>query len=255
MKTVKIMSTFELLKRFPNNVDFDWHSESWVRATLINAIVEYRVQYRRTGIQNPYPISYWAGGEALNKLNVRAVFNEGTCDMFPVRANRIRIYSEFTRNRGNKGTDDLYAVTFHELGHQSHWKLNQWNITWSSRILRESWSEFIQYYFTREYYPNHPSVSLTSFTSIPNYDADKIRRSTKSAYTQLFIDLKDNHNQLDEIGGDRANDRVRGYTFSQIQQAVKKSRQLDQVRDYLIDNYNNSTQDNLEDIFDFYLQF
>ena len=108
---------------------------------------------------------------------------------------------------------------------------------------------------TREYYPNHPSVSLTSFTSIPNYDADKIRRSTKSAYTQLFIDLKDNHNQLDEIGGDRANDRVRGYTFSQIQQAVKKSRQLDQVRDYLIDNYNNGTQDNLEDLFDFYLQF
>ena len=41
------------------NVDFNWHSESWVRATLINAIVEYRVQYHRTGIENPYPISYW----------------------------------------------------------------------------------------------------------------------------------------------------------------------------------------------------
>lgn len=237
------------------NVDFNWHSESWVRATLVNAMVEYRVQYRRTGIQNPYPISYWAGGEALNKLNVRAVFKEGTGDMFAVRANRIRIYSQFTRGRGNKGTDDLYALTFHELGHQSHWKLNKWNITFSSRILRESWSEFIEYYFTREYYPDHPGVSLAFLTSIPNYDANEIRESTKSAYTQVFVDLMDDHNQLAEEGGDRADDRVRGYTFAQIQQAVKKSRQLDQVRDYLRDNYNNGTEGSLNNLFDFYLQF
>ena len=240
------------------NVDFNWHSESWVRATLINAIVEYRVQYRRTGIQNPYPISYWAGGEALNKLNVRAVFKEGTGDMFTVRANRIRIYSEFTDNRGNKGTDDLYALTFHELGHQSHSKLNGFTANWrfSSRILRESWSEFLEYYFTREYYPNHPNVSLAFLTSIPNYDADEIRGSTKSAYTQVFVDLMDDDNQLTRRPDlDRADDRVRGYSFGQIQQAVKNSSRLSHVRDYLRDNYNNGTEDELDDLFDFYLQF
>ena len=237
------------------NVDFNWHSESWVRATLINAIVEYRVQYHRTGIQNPYPLTYWAGGEAFNKLNVRAVFKEGTGDMFTLRANRIRVYSEFAW--GNKGTDDLYAVTFHELGHQSHSKLNGFTANWqfSSRILRESWSEFIEYYFTREYYPNHPNVRITNNVSIPNYDADEIRGSTKSAYTQVFVDLMDDHNQLAEEGGDRADDRVSGYTYAQIQQAVKKSSQLHQVRDYLRDNYNNGTEDDLDDLFDFYLQF
>ncbi len=239
------------------NVDFNWHSESWVRATLINAIVEYRVQYRRTGIQNPYPISYWAGGEAVNKLNVRAVFKEGTGDMFTVRANRIRIYSKFTRGRGNKGTDDLYALAFHELGHQSHSKLNGFTANWqfSSRILRESWSEFLEYYFTREYYPNHPNVSLGFLNSIPNYDANEIEESEKSAYTQVFVDLMDDYNQLDVRGGDRADDRVRGYTFAQIQQAVKKSSRLSHVRDYLRDNYTNATEDNLDDLFDFYLQF
>lgn len=237
------------------NLDLNWHSKSWVRATLVNAIVEYRVQCRRTGIENPYPTSYWAGGEALNKLNVRAVFKEGTGDMFPLRANRIRVYSEFTKNRGDKGTDDLYAITFHELGHQSHSKLSSWNLTFSSRILRESWSEFIEYYFTRAYYPNHPNVSLAFTSSIPNKDKEQIKESKKRAYTQIFVDLMDNHNQLVKVGGDRANDRVRGYTFAQIQQAVKKSRQLNQVRNYLRDNYYNNTEGDLDELFDFYLQF
>ena len=239
------------------NVDFDWHTESWVRATLINSIVEYRVQYHRTGIQNPYPVSYWAGGDAVNKLNIRAVFKEGTGNHWPTRANNIKIFTQLKLKDGirNKETDDLYAVTFHELGHQSHWKLNQWNTTFSSRILRESWSEFIEYYFTREYYPNHPNVRITSDFSIPNYDADVIRSSTKSAYTHALVDLMDDYNQLEEKEGDRADDRVRGYTFAQIQQAVKKSRQLDQVRDYLRDNYYNATEDELDGLFDFYLQF
>ena len=228
------------------NVDFDWHSESWVRATLINAIVEYRVQYHRTGIQNPYPISYWAGGEAVNKLNVRAVFKKGTGDMFPVRANRIRIYSEFTDNRGNKGTDDLYAVTFHELGHQSHWKLNRWNITWSKKILRESWADYIEHIFIQQYYSNSPSDKQND---------DKNEMS--DGYSAIFIDLVDNENQRFTRGhGGNINfpdDDVDSYSVTQLQNAVKNSRKLEHVRDYLRDNYNNGTQGNLNDLFDFYI--
>ena len=236
------------------DVYYNWHSENWVKATLVNATAEYNVQRRRMGIKNPFPEGFWSW--VGHRMNIRAVFKEGTGDMFAVRTNRIRAYSKFERGRGNKGTDDLYALTFHELGHQSHWKLNRWNITWSSRILRESWGEFIEYYFTREYYPNHPNVRLSSSTSIPNYDAPRIRASKKAAYTQLFVDLMDNDNQLTRFPGtDRADDRVRGYTFAQIQQAVKRSRQLDQVRDYLKNNYNNSTRGELDRLFNFYLQF
>ena len=226
------------------NVDFNWHSESWVRATLINAIVEYRVQYHRTGIQNPYPISYWAGGEAVNKLNVRAVFKEGTGDMFAVRANRIRIYSEFTRGRGNKETDDLYRVSFHELAHQSHWKLNRWNITWSTKILRESWADYIEHIFIQQYYPNVRS----------DKQGDD-RNAMSDGYSAIFIDLADNVNQRTRNSGSTnfPNDNVQGYTPSQMQSAVKTSRKLEHVRDYLRDTYNNRTENNLNDLFDFYI--
>ncbi len=56
-------------------------------------------------------------------------------------------------------------------------------------------------------------------------------------------------------GTDRADDRVRGYTFYEIQQAIKKSRQLEHTRNYLRDNYHNTTEGNLDLLFNFYLQF
>lgn len=94
------------------NMDFGWHSKSWVRATLINAAVEYRVQYRRTGIQNPYPLSYWAGGEAVNKLNIRAAFKEGTGDMFVIRANRIKVFTKNPDDGSNYDTPDFTVLPF-----------------------------------------------------------------------------------------------------------------------------------------------
>jgi hypothetical protein len=232
------------------NVNFDWHSESWVRATLINAIVEYRVQYHRTGIQNPYPISYWAGGEAVNKLNVRAAFKEGTGSMFALRANNIKIFSKLTRGKGNKETDDLYAVTFHELGHQSHWKLTKWNITWSKKIVRESWADFIEYTFIQQYY-----------SSFANLDKTHKQTYTKSkmsdGYSAIFIDLVDNENQRNTRGHagstDYPDDKVSGYTISQLQNALEESRKLEHVRDYLRDKYRNSTEEHLDDLFDFYI--
>jgi hypothetical protein len=243
-------------RKAPWNVNFDWHSESWVRATLINAIVEYRVQYGRTGVQNPYPISYWAGGEALNKLNVRAVFKEGTADMFAIRANRIRVYSK--SSRGNKETDDLYAVTFHELGHQSHWKLNSWNLTFGQAIIAESWANFIEFIFTNQYYPN--TADNQQWKDWNHYIWDETGGENKNEknrwkYTALFNDLLDNDNQRVRNGGntDFPNDNVSGYSIIQLQKAVEKSRNLEQVRDYLRDNYINSSEGNLNDLFDFYI--
>ena len=180
----------------------------------------------------------------MNKLNIRAVFKEGTGDMFVVRANRIRIYSQFTQGRGNKETDDLYRVTFHELGHQSHWKLTNWNITFSKKIIRESWADFIEHFFVIQYYPNLANDTNSQWKQINDMD---------DGYSAVFIDLMDNDNQLTRLGGDRPDDDVRGYTFGQIQQAVKESRKLEHVRDYLRDNYNNATENNLGDLFDFYI--
>ncbi len=236
-------------RKGPWNENFDWHSESWVRATLINAIVKYRVQYRRTGIQNPYPISYWAGGEAVNKLNVRAAFKKGTGNMFVLRANRVKIFLKDNYGK-NKETDDLYAVTFHELGHQSHWKLTKWNITWSKKIVRESWADFIEYTFIKQYYPSFASLGKSHKQTYTKSDMS-------NGYSAIFIDLVDNENQRNTRGHSGStnypDDKVSGYTISQLQNALKESRKLEHVRDYLRDKYRNSTEDYLDDLFDFYI--
>lgn len=72
-------------------------------------------------------------------------------------------------------------------------------------------------------------------------------------YSAIFVDLMDNENQLLSRRGDRPDDDVRGYTFGQIQYAVKHSRKLEHVRDYLRDNYWNATEGNLNDLFNFYI--
>jgi len=84
-----------------------------------------------------------------------------------------------------KETDALYAVTFHELGHQSHWKLNRWNITCSKKILRESWADYIEHLFIQQYYPNFDSDKQ-----------DEDRNEMDDGYSAIFIDLMDNTNQL-----------------------------------------------------------
>ena len=236
------------------NVYYDWHSANWVKATLVNAAYEYKTRARIRGIQNPFPEGLWAA--IGHRLKIRAVFEKDIGNWSFLGVNRIRIYTKFKDGRGDRETDDLYALTFHELGHQSHYKLNRWNMLNSSRILKESWANFIEFYFTRDYYYHNPKVNLNSLSSIPNYDAETIRSSTKSAYTQIFVDLMDDYNQLDNRPDlNRANDKVRGYTFGQIQQAVRRSQQLHHVRDYLKSNYNNPTEHHLDELFDFYLQF
>lgn len=236
------------------NVYYHWHTANWVKATLVNAAYEYNVQRLDKGIQNPFPEGFWAW--IGHRTKIRAVFKKGKGDMFVVRINRIRVYTKFEDGRGDRETDDLYAMTFHELGHQSHWKLNRRNMTRSSHILKESWGTFIEYYFTKEYYENNPKVQIKSNVSIPNYDAKTIKKSEKSAYSQFLVDLMDDHNQLNEFPGtDRADDRVKGYTFSQIQAAVKNSHQINHVRDYLKSRYHNSTEDELDRLFNFYFQF
>jgi hypothetical protein len=74
-------------------------------------------------------------------------------------------------------------------------------------------------------------------------------------YKPLFIDLMDDDNQLTRLGGDRPNDNVRGYRFTQLQECLEKNKTLREVRDHLRDNYTNSTRGNLNELFDFYFEF
>ncbi len=70
-------------------------------------------------------------------------------------------------------------------------------------------------------------------------------------YTALFEDLADDNNQLITRGGNRPNDNVEGYTTRQMQEAVRKSRTLDQLESELW-KVNNPTKEHLGELFDFY---
>ena len=105
-------------------------------------------------------------------------------------------------------------------------------------------ADYIAHIFIQQYYPNFNSDKQ-------NEDRNKM----SNGYSAVFIDLEDDNNQRDRIGGNTnfPDDDVVGYTPAQMQNAVKTSRKIEHVRDYLRDTYNNSTQDNLNDLFDFYI--
>ena len=227
--------------------NFDWWSESWANATLLNAAYECRMQVNRKGMQTPFPVGFWAGsGRAVNKLNIRVKYGEGTGRMItkPWTINEIKIWTEFDGGR-RKGTDNLYRVAFHEFGHSMHARLSG-TMSGTAKIIKESWADFVEHYFIIEYYPNQSGASASQW---------KEGEDMEDGYTPLFIDLMDDDNQLSRLRGDRPDDNVRGYRFIQLQESLERNKTLREVRDHLRNNYTNSTRGNLNQFFDFYFEF
>lgn len=233
------------------NPVFSFWTESWANATLINAAYQFRVQVTRRGMQTPFPTTWWgSGNRAVNKLNVRIKYDRGTGRMIspPWTINEIKIWSDFPDEplwtQLHKGTDFLYSVAFHELAHSMHSNLDG---TVGKRIITESWGNFIEYYFTREYYLN-----VLDINRYPNFNSSNMKSDGKYFYTPIFIDLMDDDNQLARLGGDRPNDNVRNYTFLQLQASLEKNRNLREVRDHL-KGYTNSTRNNIDELFSYYI--
>jgi hypothetical protein len=240
----------------PNNRESGWDPiflywrESWANATVLNAAYECRVQVNKNNLQTPFPTSFWAGsGNAFNKLNIRIKYDEGTGRMVskPWSINEIKIWTDFSDGR-QKGTDYLYRVTFHELGHSMHARLGG-SLAFTSKIIRESWADFIEHLFIVAYYPEQKEES-------GKQDEDKL--DWDKGYTPLFIDLIDSENQYltRSVGDglDRPNDRVQGYTPIQLQESLVRNNNLREVRDYLKNTYSNPTEQYLDELFDYYLK-
>lgn len=249
------------------NETFNSFSNSWVRATLINAMGIYRSRAYTLGIQNPYPISYWAGGAAINRLEVRAIFGSGGgLHYWGISANDIKIWS-LDANGINRSSDRLYRIMFHELGHRSHLKLvGTWDFGRSTDMLVESWASYIEWKMILNVFP--PPAWWTDYPSLVSLDIQE-RSSTDNlfldGYTPLFIDMIDdvsNNNQRVVWGGssfggvnDYPNDLVEGYNHAQLQNALDNSINIGQLRDYLVNNYNNPTENQMNTYFNFMIQF
>ncbi|MCB9032957.1 MAG: hypothetical protein H6553_03890 [Chitinophagales bacterium] len=179
----------------------------------------------------------------------------------------IRIYRK--DDNGNiKPTLQVYGTTAHEVGHSIQRSYGPMKFVTGSGLIRESWANAVEWAFCNWRYNNNNIYTTNSSMLKWYYCNDFLNIKTDddegSIYTPLFIDLMDNipNNSLLKLDGitDRTlNDNVGGYTLVQISNALRykgwltqPDKVLEDIENYLIDNYTNSTENNIGTYFDEY---
>lgn len=150
----------------------------------------------------------------------------------PIKMYRKRINDDGVVSiRDSRG---LYATMIHELAHASHWELRKgkWDHG-TSRKLKESWAEGVEWALTKLRYPNYIGISLNSF--------EDMRTSLDGAYTSLVIDLVDDLNQASFFGNatEYPLDLVTGYTMAQIEAVLGDCDNIFDLKQLLEDRYEN----------------
>ena len=201
-------------------------------AHMHRALMRY-FYLNRDGLTSPDVRSFFAG-----KLRVGYSSQEKTSSAIPYRniAKQPHVYIYGRTSAGAwKPTNDVFAVTIHELAHVAHYKLigrysfSELWIPTSSRIIPESWAKAVEWRLTNIEYNelgkvdrlnnlhargfNHEAGSQTWFKQISK---DEIWEY----YTPLFIDLFDANNQGSSRSTTRPNDVVAGYTFGVLEEDV-----------------------------------
>jgi hypothetical protein len=174
-----------------------------------------------------------------------------------------------------------YFVTIHELGHLIHRAgAGATAMVFSSSLLRESYSDAIAWWFcmnrwypVRIYATNYNNVGFINdrlpvsiFTTTGQMPLVNWNFNMADNYSAVFVDLMDNvtnNTQYSNGGGDLPtgafNDNVGGYTLKQIENAVidasgqvQEENNLNKINLYLVNNYNNLTENFIIDYFDLY---
>jgi|TARA_B110000908_G_C10241033_1_gene446079 hypothetical protein len=179
---------------------------------------------------------------------------------------RIRV----TRRNGNcqyRGSDGIYATTVHELTHAGHRRMDtgMFSIFHSGScdraFLKESWAEGVETIVTNDRYDaltnnNYQSSSQNDI----NAGRDRWNGSRQESivqnmteYTPIVEDLIDNENQntSPNAPGNQPIDRVNSYNLNQIQNALNNCRDIDCWERNLRNNYFNTTENNLNELFNY----
>jgi hypothetical protein len=201
-----------------------------------------------------------AGGAAISRLDVRVIFGPGYAfHNWGISINDIRMWTIDPDNGFNYQTDALYNNLFHELGHRSHLRLvGTWNFGRSTDMLVESWAEYINCKMMLNVFP--PPLNPGDVPEL--FDIELQRRDNTNSnflngYTPLFIDMVDLENQRSINGGRTSypNDKVSGYNHTQLRDALNNSQNISELRDYLVNNYNNPTENQMNTYFNFMIPF
>jgi len=207
---------------------------SWVYAHLHIAAYDY--YYNNSfGIKKPTP---------NNRIKIGGMDKSGTSThaawrrivTFP----QIKIFRNFSSGTV-RTSEDLYAVTIHELAHASHWDNDHGDFNDTETNVKESWALGVEVEFTEaKYSSNYKSLLQTRTLTSSN---------VLDGYTPLVRDLIDNNNQ--RVTGGSTNlpvDRVSGYTLSQIEDAMHGAKNFDEW-EHNLNQISNSTRANLAELF------
>lgn len=116
-------------------------------------------------------------------------------------------------------TEDVFATTIHELGHQSHLiTLGQSLYVNLDKEIHESWAAAIEWSLTNHHY-NVELGRQYSHYAYQDWHPGNLPSGKTSCYTPIFIDLIDTYNQACE-GDIYPEDGVSGYNMSYIQSRI-----------------------------------
>ncbi|MEX0595794.1 MAG: hypothetical protein WD512_04770, partial [Candidatus Paceibacterota bacterium] len=168
-----------------------------------------------------------------------------------------------TRGSGGvyRGSDGIYATTVHELTHASHRYMDSGMFSVfesgsNNRLLiMESWAEGVETIITNDRYNILTGNNYQSSRAIDNNGRWNSWRQRRTAlqmneYTPFVEDLIDNLNQNNN-SPIWPLDRVNGYNLNQIQNSINNCRDIDCIENKLRNNYNNPTEVNLRELFNY----
>ena len=162
----------------------------------------------------------------------------------------IAIYSKKDERQFEKAYS-IYSTTIHELAHVSHWDIEPDIFNKCGRVVIESFAVGIEYVFTSQIY----TKEQMNFLYLQDVNFQTLTENYRSIYTPLVIDLMDTFNQRAEYDYSYPIDNVSGYTISQIENAIKGVRTLEEWRDNLKNMYDNPTEIYLDELFNNYINW
>jgi hypothetical protein len=243
----------------PNTVTNSWSvkinnsNKQYVYANVHRACFTYWFNISSFGIKTPPKDSFLSPRVKIGVYDTAGrAYASPLLRWLTIPSICIYSYSEFSDGTTVKNTSaEIYQTTIHELTHTSHWEIDK-DLFWSiDDILVESWAVSVGYEIPRRIY----STFDLNWGDWQNVTKNEIvdEKIHDKKYTPIIIDLMDGTNQ--RIGRDTtqfANDNVNGYTLQQIENAIKKVKTLDGLKNNLKNMYDNSTEAHLDELFRFY---
>lgn len=233
------------------NIQQSGTPKSFLYAHIHRAAITYYYENWRWGIKTP-PTRDGIFKFLQQRLHIGGKDKTGRSYYFTfnsfVQSAQVVVYAN------NYNSREIFGTTIHELAHASHWELGYstgqyvLDALTSDPKLPESWAMGVEWRITNDVYPGN---NYNHFYQ--DYTISQI--TSNEGYTPLAIDLMDTENQRNVHSGNTAypNDRVEGYTLSQLEGALPGTLgSWWNWRTKIKEKYNNSTEEHVDYLFQTY---